>query len=269
MDQEDCMRTFQDYTREYILTAEHNDAVWTEFTKLTDHTPLLKAHRDWIEANQAGFGDRAFHAMWLLLLEELAASKQPLRFLEIGVYKGQVCSLWLATAAERKMDLDVYGISPLRGSGLLGTRIGHAVLFQLSRVLPAARAMLPDVYANADYEIAVLDVTRRFHGDLDRLHLLRGYSTNPDIQRQVAELDFDVVYIDGNHQYSVVKKDIAFYGERVRHGGYLVLDDASLSLPGTRFWKGHPGPSRAADELDPKCFRNVLNIGHNRVYLRV
>ena len=89
----------------YRNTAEHNDGLHAEFTRLTDSVPLLKRHRDWVEANKWGYGDRAFHYLWWLVLPFLAERFGPLRALEIGVFKGQTISLWGLIARERGIDL--------------------------------------------------------------------------------------------------------------------------------------------------------------------
>jgi hypothetical protein len=47
------------------------------------------------------------------------------------------------------------------------------------------------------------------------------------------------------------------------------MDDASYFLEGSRFWKGHREVSRASEIIEGLGFRNILNIGHNRVYQHV
>src|SRR3990170_7536682 len=50
----------------------------------------VREHRKYFRQEQRGFGEDAFHAMWWLLLREF----RPQLCLEIGVYRGQVISLW-------------------------------------------------------------------------------------------------------------------------------------------------------------------------------
>ena len=64
--------------------ASRNDEVWTSFTELTDTVACLKSHRDWVEANSWGFGDRAFHYMWYLLLTDEVLKRERPSLLEIG-----------------------------------------------------------------------------------------------------------------------------------------------------------------------------------------
>ncbi len=67
-----------------------HDAIYQSFEAGVQADPQLRAHRDFVEANDHGYGDRAFHYMWKLLVEQMPES---FRFLEVGVYKGQTLSL--------------------------------------------------------------------------------------------------------------------------------------------------------------------------------
>ena len=82
----------------------------------TDDIDFLKAHRDWVEQNSWGFGDRAFHYMWYLLLKDDVLTRHSPSLLEIGVYKGQVISLWALIAQHVSRPVDITAISPLEGS---------------------------------------------------------------------------------------------------------------------------------------------------------
>jgi hypothetical protein len=47
------------------------------------------------------------------------------------------------------------------------------------------------------------------------------------------------------------------------------MDDASFNLPGAEnneYWKGHKSVSDACDIIPDLGFKNVLNVGHNRIY---
>jgi hypothetical protein len=47
------------------------------------------------------------------------------------------------------------------------------------------------------------------------------------------------------------------------------MDDAAYDQPGTTFWKGYETVARACHLLPALGFRNVLNVGHNRVFERM
>ena len=89
----------------YRSTAEYNDTLWKSFTERTDGIDFLRAHRDWVEQNAWGFGDRAFHYMWYLLLKDDVLTRRSPSLLEIGVYKGQVISLWALIAQHLTVQL--------------------------------------------------------------------------------------------------------------------------------------------------------------------
>jgi hypothetical protein len=77
------------------------------------------------------------------------------------------------------------------------------------------------------------------------------------------------VYVDGDHTYQGALHDFVTFGPKVAPGGWLVADDAGQDLSGSAFWKGHEAVTRAAQVLPSLGFRNVLNVGHNRVYERM
>src|SRR4029077_7389960 len=81
--------SFDDLVAEYKNTAQHNDQLFRFMTTLTWSEPCLSMHRRYIEENRLGFGDAAFHAMWLRLLEKANRRFGNVRALEIGVFKGQ------------------------------------------------------------------------------------------------------------------------------------------------------------------------------------
>lgn len=47
-----------------------------------------------------------------------------------------------------------------------------------------------------------------------------------------------------------------------------MIDDASYDLPGNGFWKGYESVARACRRLPGLGFKNVLNVGHNRIFER-
>src|SRR5208337_4300561 len=102
----------------------------------------------------------------------------------------------------------------------------------------------------------------------DRVRLLRGFSTDPAILRSLQNESFHVIYVDGDHTFAGVRHDFLTFGAKVVPGGWLVADDAAADVPGTAFWKGHEAVTRATSVLPSIGFRNVLNVGHNRIYER-
>jgi Methyltransferase domain len=83
----------------------------------------------------------------------------------------------------------------------------------------------------------------------------------------------DMIYIDGNHDYEVVIKDWELCSSHTKKGGIIVLDDSALTTsfnpPPYAGTRGHPGPSRLAQEIDRSTFKELLQVGHNRVFQRL
>lgn len=69
-----------------------------------------------------------------------------------------------------------------------------------------------------------------------RYKFIKGFAA--EVAHQVPEVDF--VFIDGNHMYDYVKKDIELYWPKVRPGGFLCGHDYS---------GGHVDVTRAVDEF--------------------
>ena len=251
----------------YASTQQCNDAIWELFTERVNETPLLKKHRDWIEQNNWGFGDRAFHYLWLLILQDLARSgRSPLRMLEIGVFRGQTLSLWALVAGDLGIETQLVGISPMHGKPPL-PRLLHRARMLLDRKY-REDAHVGNLHIESDFARDVEKVFSNFGLQMNGVTLVKGLSQDPQVWSQVSDQEFDVVYVDGGHRYDEVSEDLRLYAPLVRSGGYLVVDDAGFFEPGTLFFKGFESVSKAAAELDNRVYRNVLNVGHNRVYLK-
>ena len=201
----------------------------------------LKKHRRYFLQDQRGFGEDAFHVMWWMLFREI----RPKSFLEIGVYRGQTLSL--AALLQRTLGIEgfVTGISPFSPAGdAVSTYREHLDYLQ-------------DTQLNF----------RAF--DLPVPYLLRAYSTDQIATERISQAACETIYIDGNHDYEIAKADWSVCGACVRTGGIIVLDDSALSTaynPPRFATAGHPGPSQLALEIDNEEFREVLRVGHNRVF---
>ena len=121
-------------------------------------------------------------------------------------------------------------------------------------------------YAMEDYPRIIANLFQTFGLDFNSVEMVKGLSTDLEIVSQFSSREFDLVYIDGDHSFDAVICDLEKYSKLVRAGGFLVMDDASCFLPGTKFWKGHVSVSKACDGIEVRGFENVLNMGHNRVY---
>lgn len=261
---------FDEFTRlvaGYRNTAEDNDRMHRTLTAMTWADPVLAAHRRHVEENQLGFGDPAFHSMWRVLLQAAAARFGPVRALEIGVFKGQVISLWALLARAYQLDVRITALTPLSGQPMPRSRVlnklRHWFSLRFREQLQSGNFYPPD-----DYEGIVRAFFAKFSLDFDQVTLHRGFSTDPALRARLGDAQFEIIYVDGDHTYEGALHDFSQYGPKVVPGGWLVADDAGCELPGTIFWKGHETVSRATRALPALGFTNILNVGHNRVYER-
>lgn len=207
----------------------------------------FKEHRAFfhnVPGDRRGFGEDAFHVLWYLLFEEL----RPESFLEIGVFRGQVISLAALWAKLRRQTCEVCGISPFSPTG------------DSVSSYPRDIDYYADTLANFD------------HLHLPHPRLVRACSSDGAALELIGSRPWDVIYIDGNHDYDIVRQDWAACSRAIRPGGVIVLDDAGLTTgfkPPAFATKGHPGPSRLAQEIDRCTFRELLQVGHNRAFQRM
>ena len=201
----------------------------------------LRAHRSYYSIDRRGFGEDAFHTMWWRLVRRF----KPESFLEIGVYRGQVISLIALLARIEGIDCKVTGISPFSSAGDSVSRYRNDV----------------------DYRLDTLAHFKHFR--LPEPALVNAYSTDPAALAVIASQRWDMIYIDGNHDYDIVVKDWEACSNAIKPGGIIILDDSGLSTsyqPPVFATGGHPGPSRLASEIDAKYFTEILQMGHNRVF---
>jgi hypothetical protein len=209
--------------------------------------PSLKTHRAYFSENQRGFGEDAFHVMWGMLFDKF----KPAKFLEIGVYRGQVLSLISLLQKQYGICGSVTGIGPFE-------RIGDA----------------PSVVNYGYCDDWLADTLKNFeHFGLPRPELLKALSTDQCAIERISSTVWDMIYIDGNHDYQVVVQDWLNCAKNVKIGGVIVLDDSGLGTlftPPIYSSAGFPGPSRVANDAAKSTeFREILQVGHNRAFQRI
>jgi cephalosporin hydroxylase len=200
----------------------------------------LRGHRLYFK-EQRGFGEDAFHAMWWLLLREF----RPHLCLEIGVYRGQVISLWTLISQILHYPCEVHGISPF-------TPMGDSV---------------SSYRVDVDYFADTLNAFNHFN--LQAPTLVKAVSTDPEAINHIARHNWNLIYIDGSHDFEVALADYRICRDHLASGGLLVLDDASLGTsfrPPSFSFAGHPGPSRVAAEFAMKEMKYLGAVGHNNVF---
>jgi hypothetical protein len=226
------------------LDSENERYDYFNWVFLNNAPKLIRNHRLYFSKNGRGFGEDAMHGMWWTLLNEF----RPKRLLEIGVYRGQTISLWQLVASITNQEMEIWGISPLSSSG-----------DEVSN------------YADLDYESDIRENFQAF--GLETANLMRGLSTDSKSQEFVENTKWDLIYLDGSHDYEVVKHDFLLASRSLEKGGILVLDDASLYSdykPAKGSFAGHPGPSLVAKEVsEDSLFLEIGTCGHNRIYKKV
>jgi predicted O-methyltransferase YrrM len=207
------------------------------------YLPLpLREHREYFAREGRGFGEEAFHAMWYLLLKDF----QPRQMLEIGVFRGQVISLWSLINRIENIQSSIHCISPF-------TAAGDTV----------------SDYPNLDF---LYDVESNFkHFDLPMAACVKALSTDVVATTYLQSHRFDCIYIDGSHDYDVVLSDYRHCVAALETGSLLIMDDASLYTdftPPPFSFAGHPGPSKIAREFADRELKLLAGIGHQNIYLK-
>lgn len=214
------------------------------FAQKVNETPELKSLRDWVEKNIWGFGERSFYWMWNELVTEIP---EKFNFLEIGVFRGQILALIKILSTLHNKQSKIIGVSPMSNKG---------------------------GYWESNY---FKDVNRIFRENniKDDYFIYPTDSNNIQTLYSLKDIQLDLLYIDGAHDYQSVREDIINYTPLLKVGGYLVIDDSAnnLHLP-NGYFRGHADVSRAVDELLPPfatndSFEFQFNVVHNRVWKKI
>jgi hypothetical protein len=186
--------------------------------------------------------------MWRELVKSQPDS---FKFLEIGVYKGQTLSLVKLLSNTYNKNVDFYGVTPLTNEG---DKFSN--------------------YENVDYGDIVKNLFNSFdlEFDLDK-NIIKGLSTDSEIILKIKNLGpFDLIYIDGGHDYDCVISDIRLMKEISKINTYVVFDDSSCykNLSPDKF-KGHIDVCNAIKDTleNDNSFNEIVCIGHNRVFKKI
>lgn len=263
-------RMLDDWVMEYRNERDANTAIYWDFDRLARQPGWLASHRDWVELNKWGFGDRALHHMWYLILDHLIKSEVQPSCLEIGVFKGQIISLWALIAARLNAPLRIAALSPFSGSAspVIKNRIVRKLLKTVSRKY-REDAIAGNLYGAGDYLADCRRIFDEFGLDFDQVEILRGFSNDAKLLAGLSARAFGLIYVDGDHSEAGALGDVHNFAPKVVPGGFIVMDDAALSVESDLPYRGRPGASMAADLLPSLGFENILNVGHNRVFRKL
>ena len=207
----------------------------------------LYLHNDIVARHQLGYDEKAFRYLWALVFSQTPVDG---KFLEIGVYKGSILALSQLISKELNLNIQTFGLAPLNNTGDKYS-----------------------AYPLDNYEYAIAYLYNQLNLDMNNTQFIQGLSTE-DVIKQVAKEQgpYDVIYIDGGHDYDTVISDINLCNEMLVDGGLLVMDDASshLNFKSTHGFTGHADVAIAiADNLDGNSdYRHLFACGHNRVWIK-
>jgi hypothetical protein len=104
-----------------------------------------------------------------------------------------------------------------------------------------------DVIKFGGFEKLVTNIKTNLNDHADRYTWYRCPSLSIT-NEQIPDGSIDAVFIDGDHSYEAVSKDLAFWWKKLRNGGWLLGDDYKSCFPST---------TKAVDDF---CAQNNLSI---------
>lgn len=155
-------------------------------------------------------------------------------------------------------DLEVLEIGTLFGVNatvfhdMLGTSGNHVTQTLVDLFEGYYGSDKPDQYTGLVVSEELVDNNlRRAGADEGDFRLIKGDSLSTEVVEQVADRQYDLVLIDGDHSYEGVSGDFQRYWPLVKPGGFLLIDDY-----GAPSW---PSVTRFVDELksDPQFDREI------------
>jgi len=115
------------------------------------------------------------------------------------------------------------------GNSVTGLEIGVQCGFNsmsMFKALNIKKLYLVDPWDNEDHYQTAMKMLSPFK---DKIEIIKKFSE--DAASDVKE-ELDFVYIDGNHDYEFVKKDIELYYPLIKKGGIIGGDDFSIDFVG-------------------------------------
>jgi len=100
-------------------------------------------------------------------------------------------------------------------------------------------AFADDVLKYGGFEKLVKNIENHLIEHTDRYTWYRSPSLNVT-NEQIQDGSVDAIFIDGDHSYEAVSKDLPFWWKKLRKGGWLLGDD---------YTSCHPGTKKAVDEF--------------------
>jgi len=141
-------------------------------------------------------------------------ARQPIHILEVGSMTGESAIVWHQALRDHNDGLGrIVCIDPWTAyEGKAG--VGQQLDNDQNRQLASGEAF-------AEFQRNIAEA-----GAADSIEIRRGFSD--DVLPTLAPGSFDIVYIDGDHSYAQVRKDLAHAEPLVRDGGLLCGDDLEV-----------------------------------------
>ena len=152
---------------------------------------------------------------------------------EIGGWRGEVSEHILAITTPKKLHLiDPWMFQPKFGGNWYGGQIAKN------------QKDMDDIYELVHNKFRNSAVIHREYSDIAFNHFDNEY--------------FDWIYIDGNHNYAYIMKDLALYYPKIKSGGYITGDDYDM-----------PDVRRAVEEFCIKHNKTVDVFGKTQYRIQV
>ncbi len=163
---------------------------------------------------------------------------------EIGVYRGDFAArVWSVARPERLHLIDPWKYEP-------------SAAYQESWY--GGQRGVSQAYLDAIHD----EVWRRFQHEIAAGVVQIHRANSSDAAADFPDGYFDWVYIDGNHRYEFVKRDLEEYGAKLKDGGFLTGDDYGEE----GWWQG--GVTRAVDEFIAQGLCERVQIRNGQFCLR-
>jgi hypothetical protein len=241
-------KDFIKFSTDWIDTIEYNSFIYNYCGSQTDQYKSLYNHAEIIDKHKLGYGEKPFMYLWAMVFSQIPIGG---KFLEIGVFKGSILTMSQLMSKELDLNISTFGLTPLNNTG--------------------------DKYSKYDtdnYEYAISLFYHLSGLTMDNTSIIEGLSTDPIVKQSAIDNGpYDIVYIDGGHDYNTVVNDIELSEKILKPGGILVMDDASSLLnlsPNHEGFTGHLDVGVAIrDRIDTKnIYKHLFACGHNRVWIK-
>jgi hypothetical protein len=234
------MQSLKDLQEKWTNTLEFHKSTNELFEQLVNNDIWLKHYRDEVEGRVLGFGQRSFTWLFHLIIKELP---DYFKACEIGVFSGATTALVGGLALQQNKKCDVYGVSTFDGLHLNWKR-----------------DFLPECIKNFN------EFTEGTEGI--NFHPIKGLSQDKEVIEQVNQHSYDLLYVDGSHEYDDVIADILNYCPLVKVGGYVLFDDSASAYPMPfGYFCGILSVSQAVDTYFPIYGSGILSTGETFIQI--